>query len=832
MIVQQTQNAFNDKVAQFMLIPLAAAVGFTLPLGGWNMDVESAAGLSIALPFVLFAPLAGWLSDRFSKRDVMLAMAVAQACILGWICLGVWMTNLWMAMAGFFALAMQSAFFSPAKIGINKELVGSRHLGFAAGIQQMMAMLAILMGQVVAGWWFDRRFIALGGTPEVAWQAAIGPLCLLAVCAVPALVLAWLVPRVPAQGHEPFAAKLAVRHFRDLKELWRDSGLRRGSFGIAFFWGFAAYLNLWSVKVAREITGGGAGFGTLSSKYMAAASVGMVVGFGVAALLLRRRIELGWVPVAGLALTVGAVALFFVHPASQWFLVGLAGLAFSGAIFLAPLNAWMQDHYPPDKRGELQAAVNLQDCFAGILTVFVIAMLEALAGWLGIDALWGLRGQLFFVAMACAGITLLVIRLLPRHFARLVFLGMLRTFYRIRVVHAERVPATGGVLLLPNHGTFADAFFLSAACPRPIRFVMDETFMQRGWIRLSARIFGTIPIRREQPLDAIRTVIAALQRGEVLCLFAEGRLTRTGMLGELRRGFEVIARKADHPVLPVWCDGAWGSVFSFERGRYFWKIPYRVPYGLVVAFGRPLAAGEATRASMRDAMLRVSGAAITRRFSAPGWGARRPKAKLPSPAADAIKACTRHVRRRVWINAHQIGQTSALPRRVAIHVLEGDPLAMALAPIVLAFPELHGGSIRVHRDLPGRASGVWVGGEVLRQRLLAAGDLAGVDFHDFGPACDEDGGRPGLRRLPGLAIEGVVIAMSMPHPDMPSGNSEFQAGHKAGALGALLPGWVGTSMADGRLCVRGPAAPSGGFAMPHGCMVDEEGFVFPQRRTS
>ena len=77
MIVQQTQNAFNDKMSQFILIPLGGAVGFS---------VESAAGLMIALPFVLFAPAAGWLSDRFSKRSVIFGSAVLQLLVLVWIC--------------------------------------------------------------------------------------------------------------------------------------------------------------------------------------------------------------------------------------------------------------------------------------------------------------------------------------------------------------------------------------------------------------------------------------------------------------------------------------------------------------------------------------------------------------------------------------------------------------------------------------------------------------------------------------------------------------------------------------------------------------------------
>jgi len=201
MIVQQTLNAFNDKMAQFTLIPLGGAVGFVLliPAGaGVTVDVPSAAGLMMALPMVLFAPLAGWVSDRFSKRDVMLAASIVQALVLAAICAAVTLKNMPLALCGFFALAMQSAFFSPAKIGINKELVGSKHLGFAAGIQQMTAMLAILAGQIFAGWLFDYRLTHHGGGVKIAWEVALGPLLLLAALSLPALAMAWAVPPCPA----------------------------------------------------------------------------------------------------------------------------------------------------------------------------------------------------------------------------------------------------------------------------------------------------------------------------------------------------------------------------------------------------------------------------------------------------------------------------------------------------------------------------------------------------------------------------------------------------------------------------------------------------------
>jgi len=841
MIVQQTQNAFNDKLAQFTLIPLGGAVGFVLlvPLGqGVQFDVPSAAGLMIALPFILFAPVAGWVSDRFSKRDVMLGAAIAQVLVLAWITLAVMMRSLPLALWGFFALAVQSAFFSPAKIGINKELVGSRHLGFAAGIQQMMAMLAILAGQIVAGWWFDQRFRAVGGLPEMAWSAALGPLLILTVLSVPALALALAIPRVPAQGSPKLSARLAVSHFLHLKNLWSDIPLRRASFGVAFFWGFAAFINLWSVKLAAVITGGGEGYGTLSSLFMAAASLGMAVGFGVASFLLRKRIELGWVPAAGLVMSLASVAIVFTDPASLgalalaiidpalsvlafrdaggWAFLALLGLlAFSAAVFLAPLNAWMQDRYPPAKRGELQSAVNLQDCLAGVIAVVALALLEYGVRVAGVAAIHGFRFEIVFIGVVCGVMTLFIMRLLPADFIRLVGGILIRRIYRIRVIHPERFPAAGGALLLPNHVSFADGFFISAACPRPLRFVMDEAFLESRAIRIFTRIFHTVTIRRDQPREAIRITIEALKSGDVVCLFPEGQITRTGTLCELRRGFELIAKKAGHPLIPLWCDGAWDTVFSFERGRFLGKLPRRRPGGMLLALGQEIAPGAADLGSVRDGLLACSAAAIGKRFESSRWKHRIP-AGVPA-AVEHFRASDELMRRRVWVNGYQISQVNALLRRRSLFVLAADFAELDLPGLFLTFPDLARARIEI-RDVP--ESGLWVGGSHLRGILETAGNAVVSEFYDFSPRACEPLCRPGLVHLPCLASGRAVIAMSMPDPPMPA--DEVQHGNKPGTWGKLLPGWY---LRGSR--VHGPAAPDAGIELPEAAFLDAEGFLCP-----
>lgn len=805
MIAQQSQNAFNDKVAQFTLVPLGGAIAFSL-LGA---RIEDLAALLIALPYVLFSPMAGWLSDRFSKRDVMVGSAVAQVLILGGLCFAVRERNMPLALLGFFALASQATFFSPAKIGINKELLGSGHLGFASGIQQMTTMLAMLAGQIAAGVIFDHRWQALGATPGVAWQAAFVPLLILTATSVPAIFLAWMIPRTPAHGAEKADAGWMFQHFRQIRELWSDLPLRRASFGSAYFWGFAAYLNLWSLKVAAELTGSQAGFGTLSSIYMAAASLGMISGFAAASFLLRRRVELGWVPVAGAGMTLLPLLIAFLDPAGPMFLAALGSLAFASALFLAPLNAWMQDRYPAEKRGGLQATANLQECLAGIIALAVLIGIGALERAAGLSPMACLRGQVVVIALSSGLITWFIIRLLPSDFVRVIGLMLLRLFYHIRTSGRKNLPASGGALLLPNHITWGDAFFLTAACPRPVRFIMEEGFMGKRAIGVFCQLFDTVPISSAKPREALRAAAESLKEGHLVCIFPEGQLSRTGTLRELKRGFELIARQAGCPLVPMWNDGAWGSILSFEGNRFFRKVPRHLRYGLSIAFGTPIPPKEADLERVRLGMLGASSQALDHRTAhfhmAPG-------------------------RRAIRANALQLTQVNALQRRQPVHLLDGDPLPGQL-PALAVFGKLQRAPLASFPGLvPSSANrpcgDLWLGGDALRDLIENSPprDQPAV-FFDFSPRAAAPLDRPDWIHCPCLAIGGVIVAMSMPDPPLPVASSQPQCGRKPGTLGILLPGFA-VVRSEAGLQLRGPSAPEG-LAFATGYRLDDEGFVVP-----
>ena len=74
----------------------------------------------------------------------------------------------------------------------------------------------------------------------------------------------------------------------------------------------------------------------------------------------------------------------------------------------------------------------------------------------------------------------------------------------------------------------------------------------------------------------------------MVVIFAEGQITRIGQLLPFRRGFERIMKDVDAPIIPVCLDDVWGSIFSFEKGRFLWKMPRYFPYPVTVSFGKPM----------------------------------------------------------------------------------------------------------------------------------------------------------------------------------------------------------------------------------------------------
>jgi acyl-[acyl-carrier-protein]-phospholipid O-acyltransferase / long-chain-fatty-acid--[acyl-carrier-protein] ligase len=196
------------------------------------------------------------------------------------------------------------------------------------------------------------------------------------------------------------------------------------------------------------------------------------------------------------------------------------------------------------------------------------------------------------------------------------FLGLAlgRALYRVATFGRQHLPQ-GGFLLLPNHISFVDAVVLQLACPRQIRYIVAEEYYRKPLLQPVLKLIGCIPITPRRAKEAVRLAAEQIRAGQIVCLFPEGQLTRSGTLLRLQRGYELIAHQGEAPVVPVWLDQLWGSIFSFQGGRFFKKWPRAIPYQVTVAFGKPLTAQAADLATVREELLKLGEFCFSRRPS-------------------------------------------------------------------------------------------------------------------------------------------------------------------------------------------------------------------------
>lgn len=222
-----------------------------------------------------------------------------------------------------------------------------------------------------------------------------------------------------------------------------------------------------------------------------------------------------------------------------------------------------------------------------------------------------LPGWLYVLTGIVAAMVLVVAlsRWRPLLLTRILLWLPFRLFYRLSVFGRDKVPATGPVLFVCNHVSYIDAFLVLLAQRRPIRFVVWAPFTRIPGLRWLMRLAHVIPIDGSggprSIIKSLQSASKALSRGEAVCIFAEGGITRTGFLLPFHRGFEQILKRTPAPIVPVCLDHVWGSIFSYQGSKFIWKWPQKLPYPVTVGFGDALPP-TASASQVRQAIQKLS----------------------------------------------------------------------------------------------------------------------------------------------------------------------------------------------------------------------------------
>ena len=596
LLFAQSQVAFNDNAIKLVLIGL---VQMLLPADQASYMVSLIALLLVA-PFVIFAPLTGWLADRFPHRDVLNGCLWFQLIVMGLLLLGTGLHSLTIAIGGFFLLGLQSALMGPARRGMVKDLAKD-NVGEVVGWMEMLCIAAILVGSLAGGQMIDGLAAAVKGP----WGAAMISSSLLAVGCVLALVAFRRVPRHLPSTTTPFTWKAIFGHWNLLTVLRRDRSLWRVALADSAFYLAGGILMLSLSEAGRVLHPDGMGAARATGIMMALLGGGIAIGSLIAARVIRHRVTLGLVPAGAAVMAAMLFVLTQIPVQGTGFSVCLTLLGIGGGMFLVPLGAFLVDRSPEADRGKILAASSMLSSIAGIMAVGLYALLQALS----LD----LAAQFTIIGVGLGLVSLLSLSFVGPDLLRFITLFLARRHYAVKALGADHLPATQGALIVCNHVSYADTIALSLASPRPVRFLSYEGFSRTPFLGTVLRTFGTIPVSSSRAKEAIRIASEHILRGEIVCIFPEGQLTRTGSLMELKSGFELIARRAQCPVIVAHLDGLWGSIFSFSGSKYFTKWPRLGTRHVTVSFHRALPAHQATTARVREVLSELSADAFLQR---------------------------------------------------------------------------------------------------------------------------------------------------------------------------------------------------------------------------
>ncbi|MFP3553871.1 MFS transporter [Paraburkholderia sp. SIMBA_049] len=606
----QFLGAMNDNVFKIGFTSLVTyqAARFS------GVNADTAAFLISAifiLPFVLFSATSGQIADKYDKAMLTRFVKTFEIGVMLVGGAGFWLHNAVLLYLCTFLMGVHSTVFGPVKYAYLPQHLDKSELVGGNGMVEMGTFVAILFGTIMGG--------AAAGSD--AHGAAILALGCVAIALIGRVASGFVPPSTPSQPD------LRI-NWNPISETWRNLKLARQNrtvflslLGISWLWFVGATFLSSFFRFAKDVLSANPDVVTV---LLATFSIGIGTGSLLCERLSKKRIEIGLVPLGSIGISVFAIDLFFAShalpgvthlltvgefmalPAHWRVLADLFLLAMFGGFYSVPLYALIQSRSQPSHRARIIAANNiLNSLFMIVSALMAVALTSAGVG----------IPRLFLVtALLNVVVAIYIYSLVPEFLLRFVAWMLVHTFYRMRLVHAERIPEEGAAVLVCNHVSYVDAIVIMAESPRPIRFVMDHRIFRTplvGWLFRHAKAIPIAPAHENPEMlkRAYEACAKALDDGDLVCIFPEGKLTRTGDMNSFRHGVVEILRRKAVPVVPMALRGLWGSFWSRSTDARFPRpLQKGVMSRLTLAVGEPLEPADATPERLQQVVTELRGA--------------------------------------------------------------------------------------------------------------------------------------------------------------------------------------------------------------------------------
>ncbi len=568
--ITQFFGAFNDNVFKYALSILIVFQGSEFVGSSADLLVNIAALLFI-LPFFLFSATAGQWIDKYEKSksirtiklfEVAVMLIAAFAFIQGYILL---------LIALLFLMGAQSAFFGPAKYSYIPQHLTSSELIEGNALVQMGTFVAILLGTIFGGLMIAQD----QGRYYVAFAIVMVSLA--------GYFASRFIPFTPSLNEElKINWNVFSETYRNIKTVKKDKTVFLSILGISWFWFLGATYLVQFPNYTKEVLSANAHVVTL---LLALFTIGIGSGSLLCNKLSGNKIEIGLVPFGSIGLTIFGVDLFYSQPANvsivllglKEFLtidylrlmVDIVLLGFFGGLYIVPLLALVQQRSDKKHLSRIIAGNNIINALLMVLSA-VFAMLVLSSGF-------SISELFLMIAVLNAVVAVYIYTLVPEFFMRFLVWLLIHSVYHVKSEGLDKIPEKSAAVLVCNHVSFVDALIIAGCVRRPVRFVMHYKFFNMPILNFVFKTANAIPIAgkfEDEALlnQAFNAIDDALENGDLVCIFPEGKLTSDGEMNVFKTGIEEIINRRAVPVIPMALQGLWGSVFSRYQSNIFKRL--------------------------------------------------------------------------------------------------------------------------------------------------------------------------------------------------------------------------------------------------------------------
>ena len=565
-------GAFNDNVFKQALI---LAILFKIAVLADRDVLINLSAMLFILPFFLFSALGGQFGEKFAKDALIRTIKFGEIVIMLVGAAGLWLGSLPLLLFVLFAMGTQSALFGPVKYSILPQHLQPHELIGGNALVEMGTFLAILGGTLYAGLLMSGEHWAGWVAGSVLVLALLGFVASLGIprahAAMPELEIDWNI----------FRQSWSILHLGLAQQV---PSVSRSLLGNSWFWFLGATYLTQIPAFAKDYLHGDESVVTL---ILTVFSVGIAVGSLLCERMSGRKVEIGLVPFGSLGLTVFGLLLWWgssavpagmepygwlqlmALPSAWWVMACILGIGVFGGFYIVPLYALIQSRTSENERARVIAANNILNALLMVLSAITAIVLLTVAE-LSIP-------QLFLViSLMNVAVSVYIYSIVPEFGMRFLIWLLGHSLYRVRHENLDAIPEEGACLLVCNHVSFVDAMLIGGAVRRPVRFVMYYRIYQLPVLNFVFRTAGAVPIAARHEDEQIYT--AAFKRigeyldaGEVVCIFPEGKLTADGDMNTFRNGIATILERNPVPVIPMALRGLWGSFFSRDPHKGFFR---------------------------------------------------------------------------------------------------------------------------------------------------------------------------------------------------------------------------------------------------------------------